>query len=261
MGYTVSGRAAGVIKGLEGLLELLNDRAGTYDAVALSSVISIPESLSTRVNEYFQRDMVNPWGGIEAMLTHTISELVGVPVAHAPMLHSPAEAILDVGHVDPRKAAEAISKSFFYSVLKGLWRSPRLVDLTGSAGEMWGGTVTAADIDCLVVPDGCIGLPVVFGARRGIPIIAVRNDSLMKNDLSLLHGARLCRVDSYLEAVGAVAAMRGGISPRSLHRPLRRSTVSVYKRDYPEERRLTPTPPTQKPARHDEQLATPPRNV
>ncbi|MGP8244248.1 MAG: DUF3326 domain-containing protein, partial [Bryobacteraceae bacterium] len=39
---------------------------------------------------YFQSGgkMVNPWGGVEAMLTHAISLLCDVPSAHLPMLET-----------------------------------------------------------------------------------------------------------------------------------------------------------------------------
>jgi len=70
--------------------------------------------------------MVNPWGGVEALLTHAISTLLDVPAAHAPMVESMAVARQDLGMVDARTAAEAISTGFFMCVLKGLQRSPRI---------------------------------------------------------------------------------------------------------------------------------------
>ena len=124
--YTGSTRAAGRVEDIDRLFAVLDSRRGEYDAVALSSVISVPFQYHA---DYFTSDgsMVNPWGGVEAMLTHSISSRYDLPSAHSPMLESQEVLDLDVGVVDPRMAAEAVSMTFFQSVLKGLQRSPRIV--------------------------------------------------------------------------------------------------------------------------------------
>ena len=92
---------------------------------------------------------------------------------------------LDVGVVDPRMAAEAVSMTFFQSVLKGLQRSPRIV--TGHDGMREPGVITARDISCLVLPEGCLGLPTLAALEQGIPVIEVEeNANRMRNDLSAL---------------------------------------------------------------------------
>ena len=49
------------------------------------------------------------------------------------------------------------------------------------------GVLTAADISCLVIPDGCVGLPTLAALEQGIPVIAVReNKNVMRNDLTVL---------------------------------------------------------------------------
>ncbi|MHC4259683.1 MAG: DUF3326 domain-containing protein, partial [Planctomycetota bacterium] len=72
--YSPAGRAVGRIEGLERLIEVLRARRSEYDAVAMSSKIDISEGLN---REYFQSggQMINPWGGVEAMLTHSLSLL------------------------------------------------------------------------------------------------------------------------------------------------------------------------------------------
>ena len=86
-GYAPSGRAAGSIERLEGLCQVLEERSGKYDAVALSSVIDVPPDFH---QGYFDAagEMVNPWGGVEAMLTHTLSSMYDIPTAHSPMFES-----------------------------------------------------------------------------------------------------------------------------------------------------------------------------
>ena len=154
--FASSGRAAGQAEGMDNLLQLLDDCRDEYDAVAISSVIDVPPNLHM---EYFLSEgkMVNPWGGVEAMLTHTVSSLYNVPSAHSPMFESKEIANLDPGEVDARMAAEAVSLTFLQCILKGLHRSPRIV--SDSEAMRHHSVLTAADVSCLVIPDGCVGLP------------------------------------------------------------------------------------------------------
>jgi len=56
------------------------------------------------------------------------------------------------------------------------------------------------------------------------------NRNLMKNDLSTLPWApgQLHRVGNYWEAVGVIAAIRAGIDPSSVRRPLAETCVSNF---------------------------------
>ncbi|MCH7574701.1 MAG: DUF3326 domain-containing protein [Candidatus Marinimicrobia bacterium] len=218
--YSESGRAVGRIDGFKALTDILDKYQGDYDAVALASVIYVPYSYHT---DYFDQkgEMVNPWGGVEAMLTHTISEFYNIPSAHAPMFENQQIANMDPGVVDPRMAAEAISLTFLQSVLKGLQRSPRIVTDPGAMKHH--SVLSAADISCLVIPDGVLGLPTLAALEQGIPVIAVKeNKNLMRNDLTALPWAlgQLHIVDNYWEAMGVLSALTAGISPESVRRPL-----------------------------------------
>ena len=222
--YTPSGTAAGRIEGIEYVFDLLDSRLGEFDAVAITSVVEVPLEL----HENYYRlvdDVVNPWGGVEAMLTHAISLRYSLPSAHAPMLESRYIAEADFGVVDPRMAAEVISLAFLQCVLRGLQRSPAV---TAVDGATIAGSIQSANVSCLVIPDGCIGLPTLAALHNGIPVVAVRgNANQMRNDLdSLPWGyAQLFRAENYLEAAGIVAALRVGISPHSVTRPLEPAIV------------------------------------
>ena len=219
--YTGSARAAGHVEGFEQLFKLLDEHRADYDAVAISSVISTPFHY---YGDYFLSDgnMVNPWGGVESMLTHTISSRYNLPSAHAPMLESQDVLDIETGVVDPRMAAEIISVSFLQCVLKGLQRSPKI--LTDEEAMREPGVFTARDVSCLVIPDGCLGLPTFAALEQGIPVIAVReNTNLMKNDLTALPWAigQLHIVENYWEAAGVLAALKAGIDPVAVRRPFR----------------------------------------
>ena len=218
--YARSGRAAGRVRGLEPLFAELDRRRSQYDAVAITSLIDVPAGYHF---EYFDRmgDMVNPWGGVEAMLTHTVSALYDVPSAHAPMLESREIANADPGVVDPRMAAEAVSLAMIQCILKGLQRSPRLI--TEPEARRHHSVLNAADVSCLVIPDGCVGLPTLAALEQGITTIAVReNRNLMSNDLTELPwtAGQLHIVENYWEAAGVMAALRAGVDPAAVRRPL-----------------------------------------
>lgn len=219
-GYADSGRATGRVEGLGGLVRAFEQQQGRFDAVAVASTVEVPVAYHM---EYFTSggEMTNPWGGVEALLTHATSSLYDVPTAHAPMIESDEVASVDPGVVDPRMAAEIISFTFLQSVLKGLQRSPTIV----SDGAMMSspGTITAADVSCMVIPDGCIGLPTIAALEQGITVVAVReNRNLMRNDLSRLpwDEGQFHPVANYWEAAGVMAALRAGMAPSSVRRPL-----------------------------------------
>ena len=227
-GYSASGRAIGSGQGIGRLMELLVDKRDDYDAVAISSLIDVPDGYHEM---YFDSagEMINPWGGIEAMLTHAVSHLLDVPSAHAPMMESREILFADAGRVDPRMAAEAISSSFFQCVLKGLKQSPQIVTGDDIAG---GGMCLAAEqISCLVLPDGCIGLPVLAALEQGIPVIAVREGcGIAANDLTTLpwRPNQLFIVNNYWEASGVLTALRAGVAPHAVRRPFDKIPVETW---------------------------------
>ncbi|MFB0556989.1 MAG: DUF3326 domain-containing protein [Dehalococcoidia bacterium] len=224
--YSSSGRAVGRIEYFEQLCKILKEYRQQYDAVALSSLIEVPSHFH---EDYFRQDigdMVNPWGGVEAMLTHAISLLFDIPSAHSPMTESKEILNLDVGVVDPRKSAEAISTTYLHCILKGLHRSPRIIN--NPSIHSHSGLLTVVDISCLVIPDGCVGLPTLAALEQGIPVISVKeNKNRMQNKLEELPFApgKLFVVDNYLEAVGVMNAIKAGVAPESVRRPLAHTTV------------------------------------
>ena len=195
---------------------------GTYDALAISTQIDMPAAYP---KEYYlsHGEIINPWGGIEAIFTHKLTSLYDIPTAHSPMYGSLETAINEIklGILDPRMASEIISLGFFLCVLKGLQHSPRIITNIPQANH--GGLLTVSDIHCLVIPDGCIGLPTLAALEQGIKVIAVReNQNIMRNDLSELpwQAGQFFQVENYWEAAGVMAALKEGIDPASTRRPL-----------------------------------------
>jgi hypothetical protein len=99
------------------------------------------------------------------------------------------------------------------------------------------GIFTAEDVSCLLIPDGCLGLPTLAALYQGIPVIAVReNANLMRNDLSRLPWAagQFHRVENYWEAAGVLASIKAGIDPLAVRRPLRDTVVTKVTEETPD---------------------------
>jgi len=95
----------------------------------------------------------------------------------------------------------------------------------------WGpGVLTASDVSCMVIPDGCLGIPTLAALEQGIPVIAVKeNQTVIKNDLSWLpwSAGQFHLVENYWEAAGVMAALKAGIDPKAVRRPLSQVKVQT----------------------------------
>ena len=199
----------------------MRDRRGSYDAIALATRITPHIDTVELHRAYFGEGGPNPWGGVEAVLTHLVSSVLDVPTAHAPTMSSEAIRTESWGVVDPRKAAEVISTTYLFCVLKGLNRAPQV--LVNPSGHYDPSVITAEDVSALVIPDGCVGLPTLAAVEQGIPVIAVRsNTNLMRNDLTSLpfRAGQLQYASNYYEAAGILSAMKAGVAPASIARPM-----------------------------------------
>ncbi len=217
--YSSSGRAVGRIEGIDRLIELILKYRKDFDALALSSTIRIPEN-SEKIYFESKGEIINPWGGVEAMLTHAISALFNIPSAHAPSVSESDSYMKRFGIVDPRMSAEVVSFCFLNCVLKGLHRSPKIICDSSLFSNP--NIIDSSDISCLVIPDNCIGLPTLAALEQGIPVIAVKeNSNCMKNNLLKLPFSKdkLFIVNNYVEAAGIISVLKSGVTLSSVRRP------------------------------------------
>jgi len=217
--YSKSGRAIGEIRNLEKIFQIIESFSSDYDVVGLSTFIKVPSNYHKK---YFleEEKMINPWGGIEAMLTHSIAEILNIPCAHSPIMTSREVMNLELGIVDPRKAPESASVAYLHCALKGLHKTPRVVSFEKG--------INAEHISCMIIPDKCVGLPTLACVEQGIPVIAVKeNKNKMKNNLANFpfEKGKLFVVDNYLEAVGVMNALKAGISVESVRRPIGKTKI------------------------------------
>lgn len=196
--YDPDGCATGEVLGWEELIEQVSGYQ--FDALAIATPIKCDESIAL---QYLTKGGVNPWGGIEAKASRLISSEIAKPVAHAPVESGLLEDYDKV--VDPRMAAEMVSKTYLHCVLKGLSKAPK-------AGK----GISVEDIDFLVSPHGCYGHPHRMCGKAGIPIIVVtENKTIYKHDIDGAYYAK-----NYIEAAGVIACATAGVVPESVTRPL-----------------------------------------
>jgi hypothetical protein len=184
-------------------------------ATAIAVVARFPEDPQAEaLAAYRQGAGVDALAGAEAVISHLLSLELGLPCAHAPALNP---LPLDPG-LDPRAAGEELGYTFLACVLVGLSRAPDLIPLAGAGRH----ALRIDDLGAVVAPAGALGGAAVLAcAERGIPLIAVDNPCLLQVtaealDLEVLPAANYC------EAAGLLVALREGLNPAALYRPLAR---------------------------------------
>ena len=203
-------------------------------ANAIAVVARFPDDPgSEALAAYRHGDGVDALAGAEAVISHLLVQHLGIPCAHSPAL---APLPWDP-ELDPRAAAEELGHTFLPCVLVGLSRAPDLVPLAGAplAGAGWssaqrfaaatgargsGPLLLASDLGAVVAPAAALGGEAVLAcAERGVPLIAVQNSCLLQVSAAAL-GLEVLAAASYAEAAGLVLALREGIDPAALRRPL-----------------------------------------
>ena len=227
-GCIVKNKAIGQVDYLDNLYTILSGRKSSYDAVAITSKIHINQNLHKQYSQS-NGEIINPWGAAEAMLTHFVSSNFMVPSAHAPMLENNEIAEMDLGVVDSRIAPEVVSTTFFYCVLKGLNKAPKIISNTTLFNHS--DIISVKDISALIIPDGTLGLPVLAAFHQGIKVIAVKNKNSMQNNLSKLpwRKGQFYQCENYLEATGLLNCFKAGLNIESVQRPLKTLKMQDYK--------------------------------
>ena len=194
-------------------------------ATAIAVVTRFPEdNCSEALAAYRQGSGVDALAGAEAVISHLLSRELGLPCAHAPALSPlPLDPCLD-----PRAAGEELGYTFLACVLVGLSRAPDLVPLAPGSGPLSAAgadLLRIEDVGAVVAPAGALGGAAVLAcAERGIPVIAVHNPCVLNVSAAAL-GLEVLAAESYAAAAGLLVALREGISPSALVRPLQRLTA------------------------------------
>lgn len=201
-----SGILVGEVSNPEALFDaadkLIGDGART---IAVATHIKIPPGI---MDLFHSGKAPDPYGGTEAIISHSIGHLRGIPAAHAPMLtQEEAQELLKRDIVDPRAAAECVAPyGFLGSVLGGLHRAPLPCQIHEA-------DITVSDVCAVILPAGCLGgVPALTAIRRDIPVIAVKeNETVLHVDaktLGMIGMKSITEVSNYYEVREVLSALK-----------------------------------------------------
>lgn len=186
------------------------------NAIAITS--SIADLPLENYAKHFAGQYPNPIGGVEAVISYSVTNRFGVPSAHAPLINI-KQLDLAESVVDARGAGEMTSTSGLACVLIGLRRAPQIAP---GAGCRVRDVVNVNNLMAVVLPAGALGgIPAIYAQKFGVPVIAVsENRTVFDVTADKLGLDNVIEVRSYAEAAGVLLALRQGISLESIARPL-----------------------------------------
>ncbi|MEG4804872.1 DUF3326 domain-containing protein [Microcoleus sp. ARI1-B5] len=208
-----SGASWGTIGNPDSLLRAADKLIAQAKVQAIAVVARFPDDEGSQALENYRRGKgVDPLAGAEALISHLVVRTFKIPCAHAPaLLPLPLDP-----HLSPRSAAEEIGYTFLPCVLAGLSKAPQF---TAHKAEDRDQSVIAADrVDAVVIPaTACGGSAILsLSGRSTVQIIAVGDNKTQMQASPEKLGIKALQVNSYLEAIGVLVALRAGISPASL---------------------------------------------
>ncbi|MEG3924518.1 DUF3326 domain-containing protein [Microcoleus sp. D3_18a_C4] len=237
-----SGASWGTIGNPDSLLRAAEKLIKQARVEAIAVVARFPDDEGSLALENYRRGKgVDPLAGAEAVISHLVVRTFKIPCAHAPAL----SALPLDPHLSPRSAAEEIGYTFLPCVLAGLSKAPQFVTPTvGQASglsQVLGGQdaqpllptrekfyanrrdfesqgLWADRVDAVVIPaTACGGSAILsLSGRSSVQIIAVGDNKTQMQATPEKLGIKALQVNSYLEAIGVLVALRAGISPASL---------------------------------------------
>ena len=200
------GTAGGEFFGADELIEQIKDMK--FDVLAIHTPIECDEAVA---KNYWENGGVNPWGGIEAIVSKYLATRLGKNLAHSPIEFQTTPEMLSLHHTKIAEVAcapEIISNTYAHCMFIGLHKAPRIVSNKGLGVE---------DIDFLVTPQGCWSRPHEACRQNNIPIIVVKeNTTIFSEDFDYSSHEGLIFVENYLEAAGVLMSMNAGVDYRTV---------------------------------------------
>jgi len=215
-----SGASWGTIANPDSLLRAAEKLITQAKVQAIAVVARFPDDVgSLALANYRHGKGVDPLAGAEAVISHLIVRTFKIPCAHAPaLLPLPLDP-----HLSPRSAAEEIGYTFLSCVLAGLSKAPQFVtqgteERDADRERKHTQLITKDRVDAVVIPaTACGGSAILsLSGRSTVQIIAVGDNKTQMQAPPEKLGIKALQVNSYLEAIGVLVALRSGISPASL---------------------------------------------
>ncbi|MFM7408891.1 MAG: DUF3326 domain-containing protein [Cuspidothrix sp.] len=208
-----SGTSWGTIGNPDSLLRGADKLIKEERVEAIAVVARFPDDMDKiALENYHQGQGVDPLAGAEAVISHLLVRTFKIPCAHAPALASTPPT----PNLSPRAAAEEIGYTFLPCVLVALSSAPQFI-LNREVHNTLFSDIWADQIDAVVIPATSCGSSALLSlSKKKCQIITVtENQTLIKVSAPMLKIPTL-QVNSYLEAVGVLVALKAGINPSTL---------------------------------------------
>ncbi|MDX1919210.1 MAG: DUF3326 domain-containing protein [Candidatus Caenarcaniphilales bacterium] len=195
--------SSGNLKNPEVLIKAAERLKGS-GAQAIAVISYLEEELSDKTRQednYSHGQGPDPIGGIEAVISHTISRHFALPCANAPTFF-PDKTF---GYTaDPKVAPEIASYSFLPSVLKGLSKAPQII----LPDELQIGDLTVHNLKAFVGPADCWGGSSFLSALENpnINAYAIQSNKTGINLGPETFGFEVFKPSNYLELIGYLRA-------------------------------------------------------
>ncbi len=161
------------------------------------AIVCLFDEAETDNIDYSSGVGVDPVGGVEAIISHSISKKYQIPCAHSPAFE---DYSIGTEIVNPKSASEYITPTFLPCILLGLAQAPHLTTNLDVG-------ISIRDLDYLVMPYNSLGsIPVFEAVKRGIKVFAVRENQteLDITRTKILPNSNIIEVDTYDEVLEMV---------------------------------------------------------
>ncbi|WYL93755.1 MAG: DUF3326 domain-containing protein [Gloeotrichia echinulata IR180] len=208
-----SGASWGTIGNADSLLRAAEKLIKKTGAEAIAVVARFPDNLDEEAAQNYRHGKgVDPLAGAEAVISHLLVRTFQIPCAHSPALAS----VPPDPNLSPRSAAEELGYTFLPSVLVGLSRAPQFIIEKGLSPylqeDIW-----ADQVDVAIAPATACGSSALLTlSQKRCQIITVEENKTQINVPAQALGIKAIQVNSYLEAVGVLVALKTGINPLTL---------------------------------------------
>lgn len=168
---TESGISSGTVKNQQTLEKtgrnLLKKGA---DALAVVCFFENPPE-----DDYESGEGVDIVGGVEAVISHYLSQKLLCPCVHAPAFD---ETEYSTQIVHPKVSAEYITPTFLPCLMFGLQNAPKIVDLSSNSQDC----ITKNNLKYIALPHNALGSSVVLDALKAdIPVFAIKENTTVLN--------------------------------------------------------------------------------
>lgn len=208
------GFSTGKVKNLEYVIEIAQ-RFKDMGITAIAICAAIPDLNLNK--SYISGSGVDPIGGIESIISRSVSASCGLVSAHAPVLLTNER--IDYNAISAVSASEYIAQTFLPSVVSGLRFAPKIENKKSQIKNLF----SSLDLKEVIVPYNGFGSSGVLALNEICKNIVLIKENKTCLDVDPKHlNIKFNVCDSYIELIGEDKIQELGIDPNVLKRPVKK---------------------------------------